>query len=419
MAPLLQTRLRLTRFQARSSFGHLNEQRGWGWSVVRWIPIPKLLRPWGWRGYPARRLRVPRIVARGAAVVAAAVVVLLATPGAALADPQITLTIYGTVGSNGWYRSNVTLNWTVSGAENSTGCDAKTLTADTTGTTLTCTASSDAGATVVSKSKTIKLDKTPPAVSAAASRGTDANGWYNHALTVGFAGTDATSGIAACSSGSYAGPDNPSASVSGSCTDFAGNSGAAALSFKYDATPPTVSQVRTKAGNRRIDLIWSASADTQLVQVTRARARTTKTIFTGKAAQYRDRRLKIGALYRYTVTAFDEAGNSASKAIAVTATGPLLSPVPGGRVRSAPLLRWTPVKGARYYNLQLLRGGTRVLSAWPASARFQLRRSWVFNGHRYRLHRGVYRWYVWPGFGKFSASRYGGLLGGSSFVLSG
>jgi hypothetical protein len=118
------------------------------------------------------------------------------------------------------------------------------------------------------------------------------------------------------------------------------------------------------------------------------------------------------------VTAFDQAANSASKTLTVKATGALLSPPPGGRVAGPPVLVWTPVKGAHYYNLQLVRG-RKILSVWPTKTHFRLPRSWVFEGHRYRLHRGVYRWYIWPGFGKFSANRYGSVLGGSSFVLSG
>jgi hypothetical protein len=30
----------------------------------------------------------------------------------------------------------------------------------------------------------------------------------------------------------------------------------------------------------------------------------------------------------------------------------------------------------------------------------------------------VYRWYVWPGFGRISAARYGRLLGSSTFVVA-
>ena len=440
-----------------------------------------------------RRSRPPTL-----AVLVVAAASLLVVPGAAAgsADVGITLVISGTLGANGWYTSNVTVNWIVTGAANSSGCDAKTLTTDTQSVTLTCTASDSDGTSSVTKSHTFKIDKTPPAAKATASRvadangwynrpltvafsGTDAtagiagcasveytgpdsssaavsgsctdlagnvgaasfalkydatpptakatasraadaNGWYNHPLTVAFSGTDATAGIAGCASMEYTGPDSPSAAVSGSCTDLAGNVGAASLPLAYDATPPTLSNVTAKPGNRRIDLKWTASADTQDVEVTRApglRGTATSPIHRGRVTSYRDTGLRIGKEYRYTVTGFDQAGNAVSKTIAVTATGPLLSPLPAARVGSTPLLVWTPVSGARYYNLQLVRGGRKILSLWPRQEHFQLPRSWVFDGHRYRLRPGVYRWYVWPGFGRFSAARYGRLLGGSSFVV--
>ncbi len=128
--------------------------------------------------------------------------------------------------ANGWFRSNVTLNWSVIDPESiilsTSGCESRTLTADTAGTQFTCTAVSDGGMAAVTR--TIRIDKTVPSVAPSAVRGPDANGWYNRALSVGFAGTDTTSGIASCSpTAQYAGPDNPSASVVGSCTDHAGN----------------------------------------------------------------------------------------------------------------------------------------------------------------------------------------------------
>lgn len=385
---------------------------------MRRIPKPKLLRPGGSRGDPPRFLRL-RLIPRSAPLLAAALVALLVVPGAGATPPTITLTIHGTLGANSWYVSNVTANWTVTGAQTSTGCDTKTLTADTPGTKLTCSATSDGDQTIVSK--TFKVDKTAPAVTASPGRPPDANGWYNHAVGVFFAGSDATAGIAGCTSGTYAGPNDASASVAGSCSDLAGNVGSARLALKYDSTPPAIAKLRAKAGNRRLGLKWTASTDAQHVELTRApgrRGAASTKVYSGPAASYLDTGLKIGTVYRYTATAFDQAGNSATKLLTVTATGPLLSPVPGARVGSTPRLAWTPVKKATYYNVQLVRG-KKIFSAWPTSTHLKLPKSWVFNGHRYRLHRGVYRWYVWPGFGQFSASKYGGLLGGSSFLFSG
>jgi virginiamycin B lyase len=82
--------------------------------------------------------------------------------------PLITPQVTGTLGSNGWYRSNVTVNWNVadpeSGIAASSGCGATTLTADTPGVTLTCSATNGAGLSA-SKAITIKIDQTPPVLS--------------------------------------------------------------------------------------------------------------------------------------------------------------------------------------------------------------------------------------------------------------
>ncbi|MFL6229949.1 MAG: hypothetical protein ACJ741_14345, partial [Pyrinomonadaceae bacterium] len=82
----------------------------------------------------------------------------------------------------------------------------------------------------------LHYDATPPTVSSATpDRGPDADGWYNHTLSVAFTGTDATSGIASCDSPSYAKPDSSKASLSGRCRDNAGNvSDPGGFSFKPD-----------------------------------------------------------------------------------------------------------------------------------------------------------------------------------------
>jgi hypothetical protein len=353
---------------------------------------------------------------------------LLVAPGAGSVPgdptpPVVTITIAGTLGSNGWYRSNVSVSWNYFDPESvitrTVGCDARTLSVDTSGIDLTCTAETDVFTTTVTK--TFKLDKTAPTVTTAAERAPNASGWYTGPLSVSFSGTDAMSGIASCSSARYGGPDNPAASVAGSCTDVAGNVTAAALSFKYDATAPTLSAVTKRLGNRSVQLAWRPSSEIRLVEILRAPGRNGEgqtVLYRGPGTTYRDAGLVVGRKYRYRVTGFDEAENRAEHTMDITATGALLSPAPGTQVTNPPQLVWTAVKGASYYNVQLVRG-RKVLSAWPVRTRLQLRRTWLYNGRRYRLRPGVYRWYVWPGYGRISAARYGRLLGGSTFVVSG
>jgi hypothetical protein len=340
--------------------------------------------------------------------------------------PVITPVIFGTLGSNGWYISNVTVNWVVSDPESiilsMVGCGATTLAVDTPGTTLTCSATSDGGES--SQSKPFKLDRTPPAVTAAAGRVPDANGWYNHALTVAFSGTDATSGVSSCVGGSYSGPDNAAAAVAGSCRDVAGNVTPSALSFKYDSTPPQVTAVGTKRGNRNVEFSWHASTDTKRVEIARAPGRKgagQSVVYQGAASTFRDSGLTAGRSYRYRITGFDDASNRVDQTLTLTASGPLLTPAPGEKLtpKSRAILSWTPLRKASYYNVQLIRNGRKVLSAWPLRASFQLPRSWVYQGRRYRLRPGAYRWYVWPGIGRISSNRYGAMLGSSSFVVTG
>jgi hypothetical protein len=378
------------------------------------VPTKRLLRRRGRRGSPptGRRLAVLAVLALGLGVPTVA----------AGAGESITPTIRGTAGANGWYRSKVTVNWVIQPApDSSSGCDAYTLTADTRGTTRKCSADWYGTGAHIDRSLTIKIDKTPPAARGAASRPPDANGWYNHPLTVAFSGSDGTSGVASCSSAPYSGPDNPGASVAGTCTDYAGNLGRTSFPFKYDATPPSLRKVRLRHFNRSIQLSWIASSDAQLTEVQRSsnvRGAKTATVYRGPAKKYRDRHLRVGAKYHYAVIAFDQAANSTTRKVTAVATGPLLSPVPAAHVKSPPRLVWTRVKGATYYNVQMIRGN-KILSAWPTKASLKLPRSWTYKGHRYRLHRGLYQWYVWPAFGSRSAGHFGNRLGGSSFVFAG
>lgn len=93
--------------------------------------------------------------------------------------PMITPNVSGTVGSNGWYTSDAAVSWLVADAESgilsSIGCAAANLTSDTTGTTLTCSATNNIGLSS-SASVTIKIDKTAPVLSLPADITTVASG---------------------------------------------------------------------------------------------------------------------------------------------------------------------------------------------------------------------------------------------------
>ncbi len=105
----------------------------------------------------------------------------------------------------------------------------------------------------------------PPSAPPTAARAPDSNGWYNHPVGVTWSGTDATSGIATCSSPMYTAPDGANATVPGSCTDVAGNTSASDFTLHYDSTPPTVAVSAARPPdhdgwyNQPVSISWSGS----------------------------------------------------------------------------------------------------------------------------------------------------------------
>jgi hypothetical protein len=359
--------------------------------------------------------------------VAMALALALSPAVARAAAPSITYTISGTQGSNGWYVGPVTVRWSVSGNYNdSPGCEPAVLIPDdTTGTTRTCSASGSEG-TASSTTSIIRIDQTPPVASAVtAARAPDHDGWYTSPVAVGWSGTDATSGIDVCTALTYAGPDAAPVPLSGTCRDRAGNTSAPlGFSLEYDATPPAPPRLSATAGDQAVALAWPPFADASSVTVTRSpgvAGAPASTVYEGTATSVRDRGLRNGVRYTYTVTAADPAGNTAARSVAATPASFLALPPLGALFSTSkpPVLRWKAVKPARYYNVQIFRGRHQVLSAWPTHSRLQLRSSWRYRNRLRHLAPGVYRWYVWPGYGARRGRHYGRLLGRSEFTIPG
>ena len=84
-----------------------------------------------------------------------------------------------------------------------------------------------------SRSSTTRRRRRLPAGARLARR--TANGWYNHALTVSFSGSDATSGLGSCSRRAYSGPDS-AARASPAPAPTTPATRATALRLKYDET---------------------------------------------------------------------------------------------------------------------------------------------------------------------------------------
>jgi hypothetical protein len=270
----------------------------------------------------------------------------------------------------------------------------------------------------------IPYDSTPPEVTGAvADRSPDANGWFNHAFAFAFQGNDAGSGIASCTSGNYAGPDATAATVTGTCSDKAGHTGAPKQhKFKYDATAPSLSTVIAQVGNKFALLKWKISPDVSSVRVVRAPGRAGETetvVYAGKADFFKDTGIDNRTQYEYRVSAADEAANATpeQKATAMPLP-PLYNPAQGARVRSPIVFEWLGIEKATYYNVQVWCRGRKMLTAWPKKTRLVVPRQGKFSGRRYTLPRTMCRWHVWPGFGRLAERRYGKMAGQSTFVLT-
>ena len=318
----------------------------------------------------------------------------------------------------GWYRTPVRLSWDWNGLEaDPTGgnCTTQMFPADTRGTLVACQVTHMNGDTL-RRQVSIHIDGTAPSVSPAPARPPDYNGWYNHPTSVGFTGTDATSGVQSCTSAGYGGPDAAGVILTGTCSDVAGNVAHASFGLNYDATPPPQPLVGAKPDDKQVTLSWGAP-EAEVIEVARLTAGGLPALlYRGADTSFTDLRLRNGKRYSYLVVSIDRAGNrSVGGASAVPTNLPLLNPPRGARVNKPPLLIWEAVKRARYYNVQLYRGNKKVLSRWPRTTRLQLTKTWRYAGHRRRLKPGRYTWYVFPGFGERSKRNFGKLLGQSSF----
>ena len=203
-----------------------------------------------------------------------------------------------------------------------------------------------------------------------------------------------------------------------------------------DRIPPDdVGSLAAAPGANSVRLNWTRpkAADFDHVVVTRSTTDSSaepQVVYQGAATSFADTSVQNGVEYRYVVVAYDHAGNRSVgvAVVAVPQTSSLLSPKGGGHVKKSVTFRWRGVTGTKYYNLQLFRGGERVLaagtavkvlSAWPVRTTFVLKRRWKYAGKRYTLARGLYTWYVWPGIGLRSAGEYGPLIGSSTFQVVG
>lgn len=168
----------------------------------------------------------------------------------------------------GWNNSAVTVGYVCADSLSGiSSCTAPThIVAETAGTLLTGTAIDNAG-NQASADVTVKLDETPPTVTASTDRAANAQGWYKAVVNVTFQCTDDLSGIADCPAPETLG-EGAAQSASATGHDVAGNAASAGVSgINVDLTAPSLSGTPNTLPNSNgwynsdVDVHWTCADD--------------------------------------------------------------------------------------------------------------------------------------------------------------
>ncbi len=229
--------------------------------------------------------------------------------------------------ANGWNSADVTVSWNWSDNAGGSGTDSANCTTSSASSgegviSLSATCKDIAGNTG-NDSYSVKVDTTPPTISAAATTSPNGAGWYNGDVTVHFTCSDALSGIPSgnCPADQVLSTEGTGiASTAETVTDAAGNVSQPSnvVSVNIDKTPPvvTISSPPNGVVSRGVSLTFSAddgtgSGLTALAgTLTYGSSGVTLPVPSG---------YKVGgpqgALYTLSVTAADAAGNTSSSSV--------------------------------------------------------------------------------------------------------
>jgi hypothetical protein len=215
-----------------------------------------------------------------------------------------------------------------------------------------------------------------------------------------------------------------------------------ALPPPTDNTPPAnVTGLTGKGGDRRATLKWTNPKDSDFAAVEIQRGTnaafssvkaTGDVVYHGSGTSYVDKGLTNDVSYRYVVYSLDKLGNKSS-GVPINITPhfqPLRTPADGARLAAIPKkFVWTRDPKATYYNFQLFLGGTlllqsttaeprKILSTWTNGPSFNFKSPWKWEGKSYKIAKGIYTWYVWPGYGARADVKYGPQMGPATFQIT-
>ncbi len=173
---------------------------------------------------------------------------------------------------------------------------------------------------------TLKIDRTPPSISATVTPSPNAAGWNSSNVIVSFVCADTESGIATCPAPVPVVTEGANQPVTGTAIDNAGNTAQASVVVKLDKTPPVITATSTPLANAAG---WNSSD----VTVTYACSDGLSGVVACPAPNVVSTE---GKAQQITATVSDQAGNSASTTVQLNieknppAIAALLSPLANG-----------------------------------------------------------------------------------------
>lgn len=199
----------------------------------------------------------------------------VANPAAAdVVAPSTTISLSGTQGSAGWFKSDVTVTLSATDVSN-TGINRTEYSFNGSvwnrytgpfnvtkeGMTAVYYRSIDNASDVeTTKMTVISIDRIPPSISYTLTPALNANGWSNKTMLLHFEASDNNSGLADHTSDTTLTNEGTYSSLTGIAYDVAGNAASVTVpTFYIDKTPPVVGNL-TVTGSTYVDTYIAASA---------------------------------------------------------------------------------------------------------------------------------------------------------------
>jgi hypothetical protein len=259
--------------------------------------------------------------------------------GSDLTPPTITATL-SQKATNGWFRSPTTIHFVCDDDSGAVAVCPADVVADTDGLAqrYSGTAVDKAGNTTT-RTLTLRIDQTPPTITAAVTGTKNAEGWYTSAPVIRYTCSDATSTIYTCPPDTPVTAEGANQHITGTVMDKAGNTASAPVVINLDRVAPAITAT----------VIGDVNADGWYTGTTTVRFVCTDT-GSGIASCPADRTVTTdGTAQTVTGAAIDKAGNTAGAMVKlnVDRTAPAITAEVIGDVsedgwyRGAPVVRFT------------------------------------------------------------------------------